>query len=54
MRYGWLGKRAVMYVDNKMLKKDEYDMFLALCGNYQKKFEKATVNIVNFSFFIVE
>lgn len=47
MRYGWLGKRAVMYVDNKMLKKEEYDEFLEFGGKYQEKFEKATVNIVN-------
>lgn len=47
MHYGWLGKRAVMYVDDKMLKKDEYEKFLDFSGKYQKKFEKATVNIVN-------
>ena len=47
MHFGWLGKRAVMYVDDKMLKKDEYDHFLQFCRNYKKEFEKATVNIVN-------
>lgn len=47
MHFGWLGKRAVMYVDDKMLKKDEYDHFLKFSKNYQKEFEKATVNIVN-------
>ena len=25
MHFGWLGKRAVMYVDDKMLEKEEYD-----------------------------
>lgn len=47
MHFGWLGKRAVMYVDDKMLKKDEYDQFLKFSKNYQKEFEKATVNITN-------
>ena len=47
MHFGWLGKRAVMYVDDKMLKKDEYDHFLKFSKNYQEEFEKATVNIVN-------
>lgn len=47
MHFGWLGKRAVMYIDDKMLKKNEYDQFLEFGKNYQKKFEKATVNIVN-------
>lgn len=47
MHFGWLGKRAVMYVDDKMLKKDEYDHFLQFCRNYKEEFEKATVNIVN-------
>ena len=47
MHFGWLGKRAVMYADDKMLKKDEYDQFLKFSKNYQKEFEKATVNIVN-------
>lgn len=47
MRYGWLGKRAVMYVDDKMLKKEEYEQFISFSRNYQKKFEKVTVNVVN-------
>lgn len=47
MHFGWLGKRAVMYVDDKMLKKDEYDHFLKFSKNYQEEFEKATVNIAN-------
>ena len=47
MHFGWLGKRAVMYIDDKMLKKNEYDQFLEFGKNYQKKFEKATVNIAN-------
>lgn len=47
MHYGWLGKRAVMYVDDKMLKKDEYDKFISFSKNYLEKVEKATVNFVN-------
>lgn len=47
MHFGWLGKRAVMYVDDKMLEKEEYDHFLQFCKNYKEEFEKATVNIVN-------
>ena len=47
MHYGWLGKRAVMYVDDKILKKDEYDKFLDFSKKYQKKFEKVKVNIMD-------
>lgn len=47
MHFGWLGKRAVMYVDDKMLEKEEYDHFLQFCRNYKEEFEKATVNIAN-------
>lgn len=44
MNYGWLGKRAVLYVDTKqILKKKEYDEFLTFCENSFKKFEKATL-----------
>lgn len=47
MHYGWLGRRAVMYVDDKMLKKKEYDDFLKFSEEYQKTFEKASVNFLN-------
>ena len=47
MHYGWLGKRAVMYVDNDMLKKDDYRKFISFSKDYQKEFEKVTVNFVN-------
>ncbi|MBQ6831853.1 MAG: hypothetical protein IJO28_04375 [Oscillospiraceae bacterium] len=48
MNYGWLGKRAVLYVDTKkMLKKKEYDEFFALCKKYSEKFKKASVNFIN-------
>lgn len=47
MKYGWLGKRAVMYVEDDMLKKDEYDKFIQFSKSYQKEFEATTVNFVN-------
>lgn len=47
MHYGWLGKRAVMYIDDNILKKGEYEEFLLFGKSYQKKFEKATVNFIN-------
>lgn len=47
MNYGWLGKRAVMYVEDTMLKKKDYDSFISFSKSYQKEFDKATVNFVN-------
>lgn len=47
MHYGWIGKRAVMSVDDKMLGKEEYEQFITFSKGYQKEFEKATVNFVN-------
>lgn len=47
MHYGWLGKRAVMYVEDAMLKKDEYEGFLSLSKKYQKNFKAATAKFVN-------
>lgn len=47
MHYGWLGRRAVMYVDDNMLKKKEYDEFLKFSKEYQQRFEKASVNFLN-------
>jgi hypothetical protein len=47
MRYGWLGKRAVMYVEKTMLKKDDYDSFISFSKKYQKEFDKATANVIN-------
>jgi hypothetical protein len=44
MKYGWLGKRAVMYVEDNMLKKDEYENFIKFSKEYQKEFEATTVN----------
>ena len=47
MKYGWLGKRAVMYVEDSLLKKDEYKDFLEFSKNYQQEFEDLTANAVN-------
>ncbi|WP_242662279.1 hypothetical protein [Butyrivibrio proteoclasticus] len=40
MKYGWLGKRGMMVVDNDMLKPEEYDQFIELCLGYETTFEK--------------
>lgn len=48
MYYGWLGKRAVLYIDSKKLfRKKEYDGFIALCNEYAKKLKKTNVNFEN-------
>ena len=48
MHYGWLGKRAVLYVDTKKkFKKKEYEAFFALCNEYSKKLEKTNVSFAN-------
>lgn len=47
MCYGWLGKRAIMYVEDTMLKKKDYDSFISFSKNYQKEFDKVTVNFFN-------
>lgn len=40
MKYGWLGKRAMMKVDNVMLAPEVYDEFITYCLGYQTEFEK--------------
>lgn len=40
MKYGWLGKRAMMKVDNDMLSAEVYDEFIEYCLGYQTEFEK--------------
>ena len=47
MHYGWLGKRAVMYVDDKKLNQSEYESFLEYCEKYKKDFEKVTLSIID-------
>lgn len=39
MKYGWQGKRAVMFVDESV-KKDEYDAFVEFAHNYQLEYQK--------------
>ena len=49
MKYGWLGKRAVMVVENKMLSAAEYADFLVFAQDYDKKFkEEATLTWENY------
>lgn len=40
MKYGWLGKRAMMQVSDAVLTEDEYNDFIVFCGTYGKEFEK--------------
>ena len=47
MQFKSLGHRAVMYVDDKLLSKEDYDAFINLCSKYQKSFEKVHLNSVN-------
>jgi hypothetical protein len=39
LKYGWQGKRAVMFVDYG-IKKDEYDAFIEYAKNYQLEYQK--------------
>jgi hypothetical protein len=40
IHYGWLGNQAVIYVEDKLLKKEEYDRFNDFCKRQQKEFEE--------------
>lgn len=40
MKYGWLGKRGMLTVDNELLAPEEYDEFISFCGGYETQFEK--------------
>lgn len=40
MKYGWLGKRAMMQVDDAMLNETDYNDFITFCGMYEKEFER--------------
>ena len=44
MKYGWLGTRAVMFVDNENLGEDEYNQFFEFCRGYETEFEKIAIN----------
>jgi len=47
MNFGWLGKRAVLYVDKKVLKKKEYDDFFEYSKAFQNNLKKAKTNFIN-------
>lgn len=47
MHYGWRGKRAVMYVEDAILKKKDYNEFISFSKRYQSDFKNATVNFIN-------
>ena len=47
MRYGWLGKSAVINVEKKTLSKKDYEQFLEFAKKYQTAFEKANVKLVD-------
>lgn len=47
MHYGWLGKRAVMYVDDKILNKEDYEKFLKENRKYQQNFENVNLTSID-------
>jgi hypothetical protein len=48
IHYGWLGNQAVIYVEDKLLKKEEYDRFNNFCKQQQKEFEeKVKLNLLH-------
>ncbi len=40
MKYGWLGKRAMMQVEDTKLSQEVYDNFIEYCLGYEAEFEK--------------
>lgn len=42
MTYGWLGKRAVLYVHSPIRKRETYDKFLEYATSYEKHFDKVS------------
>ena len=44
MKYGWLGKRAMMLVDDTHFNKEEYEGFIKYCAEYKQYFEKLAYN----------
>lgn len=40
MKFGWLGKRAMMQVDDALLDETKYCKFIEFCSTYEQKFEK--------------
>ncbi|MBE5851168.1 MAG: hypothetical protein E7298_13715 [Lachnospiraceae bacterium] len=52
MKYGWLGKRGMMLVDNEMLDPDQYDQFIEYCLGYETEFERIAMKKPNFKGFL--
>lgn len=46
MRYGWLGKRATMYVSKDILKEKDYNEFMEFFQKYNENFEKVKLNLI--------
>lgn len=40
MKFGWLGKRGMMQVDDNLLNKEDYDSFIEFCTTYKQYFDK--------------
>jgi len=48
IHYGWLGNQGVIYIEDKLLKKEEYDSFNAFCKQQQREFkEKVELNLLH-------
>lgn len=48
IHYGWLGNQGVIYIEDKLLKKEEYDNFNAFCKQQQREFkEKVKLNLLH-------
>lgn len=47
MQFKSLGHRAAMYVEEKVISKEDYEAFLDLCNKYQKAFEKVHLTFVD-------
>lgn len=45
MKFGWLGKRGMMQVDDNLLNKEDYDSFIEFCTTYKQYFEKLAYQI---------
>lgn len=43
MKFKSLGHRAAMYVEDKLLSKEDYEAFIDLCNKYKKSIEKAHI-----------
>ena len=46
MKYGWLGKRAMMTVSDSIKDKETYDQFIEFCQAYEQKIEAMSLERV--------